>query len=426
MSSTPSNRTRAARQSSPHRNHDVYVRRVHNLVLQLNGDRDWSAGPASNPRNALSKIRALLTDKVDPVFSSLSDDLPDSGYLLEDDELVGVVLEDLDCFSMTCEAVGRTASNLGLYSDLDDRLYAMWPHALKWLAFFHPGNGRIRCPTAASHRHFVLGSLALIYLLIFQTNRGHVKRLLVERPDMLHPIFDLWLKFPQYVPPVAGQSKFDPIDTIHNILKAVACIYNLVAGWDNSHNQRGARSITINGDDARDIFIRELRRHVRGKGGLHVHFAKRNQYLLELPMPPHLAEGTWHTHLEQQIHILNLPAFQLDVAPRSFLRSVVSSGNHCIQRGWHECALRAVAVVIVVCEASSSNRTLRRCIEAGAYDLLLAAAKISEGDRAVQSLSYKLSIGLAQQSLLRAFHRMHGDRFVYPEKLSRDPKQASY
>ncbi|TRM56512.1 hypothetical protein BD626DRAFT_619122 [Schizophyllum amplum] len=425
MSSTASNRT--ARQSSgnPHRNHDVYIRRVNDLALQLNGDRDWSAGPASNARDALSKIRALMNDKVDPVFSSLFDNLPESGYLFEDDDLVGVVLEDLDRFSMTCEAVCNTA-DLGPYSDLDDRLYAMWPHALKWLSFFHPGAGRIRAPTTAPNLHLVLTNLALIYLSIFQANRGHAERLLVERPDMLHPAFDLWLYFPRYVPPIARPSGFDPVDTIHNILNAVSYIRNLVSAWDDPHMQRRARTMPISTSDARMIFVRELRRHVRGKGGLHVHFAKQNQYLTELPISPELAQDVWFVQFQLQEQILHLPTFRLDVSPRSFLRSVVSAGDYCIQRGLYMCASQAVSLILSVCEAGGSNRTLIRSIEAGAYTLLVDAGSKSGENRPVFDFSRRLSLGLAQQSVLRTFHRLHGDRYVSPEKIARDPKEVSY
>ncbi|TRM56501.1 hypothetical protein BD626DRAFT_519416 [Schizophyllum amplum] len=302
----------------------------------------------------------------------------------------------------------------------------MWPHALKWLAFFHPGDGRIRAPTTAPNLHFVLTNLAIVYLSIFGATRGHAERLLVERPDMLHPVFDLWLRFPRYVPPVARQSFFDPIKPIQNILKAVSYMRNIVAGWDDSHVQRRARSMPISAQDARDIFIRELRRHIRGKGGLHVHFAKQNRYLTELSMPSQLAKNVWYRHFELQAQILNLPAFRLDVSPRSFLTSVVSAGDCCIQRGLYECAARAVSIISLVCEASGSNRTLIRSIEAGAYTLLLNAGNISEKDHHVSvGFSHRLSLGLAQRSVLRTFHRLHGDRYVPPDQITGDPTQAS-
>ncbi|TRM56500.1 hypothetical protein BD626DRAFT_440929 [Schizophyllum amplum] len=425
MSRAGSNHAARHLARNPHRNHDVYIRRVHDLGLQLNGERDWAAGPASNPRDALSKIRALMNDRIDPVFSSLFDDLPESGYLLEDDDVVGVVLEDLDRFSMICEAVCNVA-DLGPYSDLDDKLYAMWPHALKWLAFFHPGDGRIRPPTTAPNLHLVLTNLALVYLSMFQANRGHAERLFVERPDMLHPVFDLWLHFPRYVPPVARQPEFDPVDTIHNILNVISYMHNLVAGWDHPHVQRRSRKMPINKDDARDLFIRELQRHARGKGGLHVHFAKQNQYLAELPMPPRLADQVWYIHFQLQTEVLNLPMFRLDVSPRSFLRSVVSAGECCIERGMHTYALRAVDIISLVCEAGGNNRTLIRSIEAGAYTLLSNAGEVLKEDRSVAALSHRISLGIAQQSVLRAFHRIHGDRFVSSDKLPGDPTRATY
>ncbi|KAI5891862.1 uncharacterized protein SCHCODRAFT_02506491 [Schizophyllum commune H4-8] len=391
------------------------VNMIQDIAFQLNGNTPWSQGPASNRRDALDKLRVLLEPA--DAFPGLSDKDNRTKRLAEDDPAIEAITMEIRIFSFACEAVCTLEDGGG---DVNDMLYRFWPNAIDWLAFLHPGSDSVYPTKSSSGNYLVLEGLTKAYLYIFQYNRGHMERLLIDRPDMLFFVFDFWLRFPRYIPETMLHPEFNAADTIHTLLNAVSTLYNMVSGWDLPHPQRRSQRNLISVDDARAIFVRELQRHL-GKGGLHTFFTKQNEYLAHLFIPPRLVGRVWYMQFELQSLIIRNPAFARDICPRAYLRSIVESTNILLDQRLHRDAIAGADLLGILCQATESNKTLMRALEAGAYSIIKRIGMASE-DYNVIEFTHQLCTGLAQASVLRVFHRLHKDEFD-PEPTPMDPKR---
>ncbi|KAL1725135.1 hypothetical protein EV714DRAFT_277803 [Schizophyllum commune] len=387
---------------------------IQDIAFQLNGNTPWSQGPASNRRDALDKLRVLL-EPVD-AFPGLSDKDGRTQRLAEDDPRIEAITMEIRILSLACEAVCTLEDGGG---DVNDMLYRFWPDAIDWLAFLHPGGDTVFPTKSSSGNYLVLEGLTKVYLYIFQYNRGHMERLLIDRPDMLFFVFDFWLRFPRYIPETMLRPGYNAADTICTLLEAVSTLYNMVCGWDLPHPQRRSQRNLISADDARAIFVRELQRHLQ-KGGLHPLFTKQNHYLVHLPTSPRLVGKVWFKQFQLQSLIIRLPSFARDICPRAYLRSVVEGANVCLDQRFHLDAVAGADLLGILCQAAGSNNTLKRALEAGAYSVVKRIGMASE-DYNVVEFTHQLCTGLAQASVLRVFHRLHKDEFE-PEPTPMDPQ----
>ncbi|KAL1672454.1 hypothetical protein EV122DRAFT_294869 [Schizophyllum commune] len=371
------------------------VNMMQDIAFQLNGNTPWSQRPASNRRDALDKLRVLLEPA--DAFPGLLDKDGRTQRLAEDDSRIEAITMEIRILSLACEAVCTLEDGGG---EVNDMLYRFWPDAIDWLAFLHPGGDTVFPTNSSSGNHLVLEGLTKVYLYIFQYNRGHMERLLIDRPDMLFFVSALYTML---------RPGYNAADTICTLLEAVSTLCNMVCGWDLPHPQRRSQRNLISADDARAIFVRELQRHLH-KGGLHPLFTKQNHYLVHLPTSPRLVGKVWFKQFQLQSLIIHLPSFARDICRRAYLRSVVEGANVCLDQRFHLDAVAGADLLGILCQATGSNYTLKRALEAGAYSVIKRIGMASE-DYNVVEFTHQLCTGLAQASILRVFHRLHKDEF---------------
>ncbi|TRM57338.1 hypothetical protein BD626DRAFT_465233 [Schizophyllum amplum] len=354
--------------------------------------------PGENNESVLCLLENILRDRSSLAFHALKSD-PPPGSLDHHGELVSAVMFGMRVFA-TITNVSRKSSTR--YHSLASPMRALWPHNIRWGALLHPvDNGAISHFMRTNPSHKVYSGILQSYQTMM-SDETNIKPFLHSTPAVIVQVFELWLRFPRYIPSHAYDASPAAAAAIHMILSLRRSLID--PGYQPTVEDR-------------TLFVGTLRRVLGSRRALYNAFAQHTEFLAGLDpdigmdhaIPP--IPTIWTDHYDLFITLIDMPKFQRSNIPTKTITSIVSAGNVCLARqDTRYGAIDAFRVLHSLCSMAKSNRSLVDALDAGVFDLLRSLSqeeRESAEDHTVSDFVRLLCAGLYHAQVIRALR--HAD-----------------
>ncbi|KAL1725911.1 hypothetical protein EV714DRAFT_277035 [Schizophyllum commune] len=320
------------------------------------------------------------------------DDSPRGDTPARDPDRIDITLTGIE---LLCD----TYDFMRAIGESDDFLYDLWPAVFDWLDSFQP---MVRSFDGArlerldeSSRVVVLVTRA--YRTLIRSDPAKVARHLYCQAEIVRHLLSLWIDCPLYMPALTKGT--DEVTATHSLTLTVIDVYNAFV-------KTGSPEIVDEG------FYCQLRSVAPDTRQMYDRFVRQTQHLVRLVIIP-TSQEVLYTHFTLLSMIVQKPQFpRARACSRSVIRGFVDAAEHCLthkegERG----ACAATDLLDALCFHDLNNRTLRRLVDCGAFDLLRHI-----GDKGITAHMDKLVVRLnatfSQPSFLRVFHKRY--RRTYP------------
>ncbi|KAL1672444.1 hypothetical protein EV122DRAFT_283943 [Schizophyllum commune] len=360
------------------------IENAQSLVKEL---RDGSARLHVTPSQVQQLVEALTV-------LGVASSAPDNSYD-QDEDRGKLVLSGLD---LMCDALDLTSA-----SDANKALTeSLWPHVVRWLTTFRPTDrsfvGLRFEGLYDADRAVVLATR--VYRTLFRAESITVGRLLKDQADSMQHLFKIWLDCPLYMSALTKGD--DRLMATHNLTLALLDAHNALA-------RQKSPQIMV------QSFYHQLRCVAPCTRSLYDQLVRQTQYLVRLPIAESSEEVLIAHFMLLTVIVANPKIPRAGPCSRSVIRGFIDAANCCLEheKGFHA-ACTATELFDALCALDSDNRTLRRLIDAGVFDLLLRIGAKSR-DGKVDKLAKRIAATFSLASFLRAFHARY--RRVFPPRL---------
>ncbi|TRM57295.1 hypothetical protein BD626DRAFT_412239 [Schizophyllum amplum] len=345
--------------------------------------------PVAARRSAFAKVQTIL--KRGLAFALLRS--PTELHLLSPSDrsvygpLVIGVMESLGAYTLWYEATTRPE-----YASLAKDPPVTLEQLFNWIDFVHPKNDWL-VPTSKDMN--VLERLSTLFATILRRRTKNFAQYVRNEPYSLRLIIDLWLNFHLYITPeMEGATERAPV-----LIMSTLSLFEDLADVDGGQETFIAQLLAL---------VRGSRRRVLRCHAAHTAFLERLDFI----------EGwrwIWKTHFGIASVLTQSEVFHDVVAPRCFIRSLISGTRHCLKtpdyEGMNHVADAVMETIEALISKTSHVTNLRLAIKAGLFPLLVDLERQWGGEKAVltETLRDDVADSLTIASVLRAFHRRHSD-----------------
>ncbi|KAI4522923.1 hypothetical protein K525DRAFT_255174 [Schizophyllum commune Loenen D] len=348
-------------------------------------------------RPSFVRVKAILGRGT--AFRLLDDDLlrPDLPWEMDGFQ-VNVLLEAMSAYSLYTEA-----SNLPEYASLRAIKPMELAEMFRWVDLVHPLNGRL-IPTPGRRTYGpIISSISTMFSSLIRKKEDEFVQLAWKDPHIIALVMDLWLHYPRYLLHYGEELS----ETICIITASAISTFNGLAATEGGEGYIVARLLAMVGG-------RHRYRHILRLFSEQIAFIDRINIRSKF-------EFFWKLQFALVAAMVQSSEFAGITAPLCFFQSLLIGYQRALGQPDNETmiSLSADAAEILdrlVCMAINTTN-LRRAIRAGVYGVLFDVERTwGKGDNLFSASVNHLESSLTIASILRAFHRQHGELLHPPEQ----------